>query len=362
MPYTMVGGTRFWERAEVRDAVAYLRLLAAPDDTLAFRRVVNVPARGIGAVTVERLQGEADQSGAPLPQAARRLPDGLGARARQALSGFFSLLDGLVREAEELPLAELVKVLLERTGLRAQYSSGDEEDRARLANLDELVSAAGEAAERGQDLAAFLDEVALLSSNDVQGRGEGVQLMTLHAAKGLEFDTVFLVGAEDGLMPLRRGGEEPDPSAEEEERRLAYVGMTRARRRLVISHARLRRLHGELRPSRPSPYLTDIPSAHVRGRGGELGGSPAVDSFRPPLPAPLSPARPSSFDRPAPPAPKRPAHPDGWRPGLKVRHRSFGTGVILQVQGSGAQVRVVVYFDRAGRKTLIPSIAKLEPA
>lgn len=363
LPYTMVGGTRFWERGEVRDAVAYLRLLAAPDDSLAFRRVVNVPARGIGAVTIERLTALAGTTGRGLPDVARSLPEDLGARARHALSGFFSLLDALTVAADRLNLPDLVADLLERAGLRAQYASGDDEDRARLANLEELVSAAAEAAERGQDLAAFLDEVALLSSTDTKGRNDGVQLMTLHAAKGLEFETVFLVGAEDGLLPLRRGSdEEADPAAEEEERRLAYVGMTRARRRLIISHARLRRLHGELKAVRPSPYLADIPPAQMNWRGIARDGS--ADPFRPAvvIRTPDGSPEPSRKTGSAAGPGRQRSYPDGWRPGLKVRHGTFGSGVILQVQGSGAQVRLVVYFDRAGRKTLIPSIAKLEPA
>lgn len=362
LPYTMVGGTRFWERAEVRDATAYLRLLTMPEDALAFRRVVNVPARGIGAATMEHLELAAAERGDVLPLAARRLPDRLGPRARLALQGFFSLLDDLAVEAGRLPLPDLVAAVLDRSGLLAQYQSNDDEDRTRRANLDELVTAAAEAAERGQGLAEFLDEAALLSAADVEGRNDGVQLMTLHAAKGLEFDAVFLVGAEDGLLPLRRSGEETDPDSEEEERRLAYVGMTRARRRLVITHARLRRLHGEVRPSRPSPYLADLPADQVRWLRG--GGAPDPEfhqqtTFAPPA------RRAAPGTAPAPAGSRRPtgsAHPDGWRPGLKVRHNTFGSGVILQVQGSGAQVRLVVYFDRAGRKTLIPSIAKLERA
>jgi DNA helicase-2/ATP-dependent DNA helicase PcrA len=237
--------------------------------------------------------------------------------------------------------------------LAAQYGSDDEEDRARRANLDELVGAAAEAAERGLDLAGFLDEVALLTDADARREGEAVQLSTLHAAKGLEFDVVFVVGMEDGLLPLRREGSgEVD---EEEERRLAYVGMTRARRRLLLTLARVRRVNGQLLSGRPSPFLLEVPRDVVDERTSVSGRDP----FRTHVPAPPR-SRPPTAERWG--RQQRTPHPDGWRPGLKVRHPTFGSGVILQVQGTDAQTRLVVFFDRAGRKTLIPSLAKLERA
>jgi DNA helicase-2/ATP-dependent DNA helicase PcrA len=370
IPYQVRGGTRFWERTEVRDALAYLRLLVFPDDELAFRRAVNVPARGIGQVTMDRLEGAAARWQVSLPEAARRAPDGLTARAGIALQGLFTLLDELRALAGTAATEELVQAVLERSGLAAQYHAEDDEDRARLANLDQLVAAAAEAGGRGLDLAGFLDEVALLTDSDAATAAEAVQLSTLHAAKGLEFEVVFLVGMEEGLLPLHRGGE---PEDVEEERRLAYVGMTRARRRLVLTMARARRLHGQLLPGRPSPFILDVPRELIDDRTVGAGRDP----FRAHLPGPSA-ARgdgsmrglgrpPGGGDVGPAAAPSRSArrgsrgHPDGWRPGLKVRHPSFGHGVILQVQGSGAQTRLVVYFDRAGRKTLLPSIARLEP-
>jgi len=361
MPYVVVGGTRFWERKEVRDALAYLRLLVVPDDGLAFRRAVHVPARGIGQVAMDHLEAGA-RDGVSLPEAARRLPEALTPRARQALEGFFALLDGLRREMASSPPAEVVRLLLERSGLAAQYAADDEEDRGRRANLDQLVAAAAEAGERGLDLAGFLDEVALLTDADERREGNAVQLSTLHAAKGLEFDVVFLVGMEDGLLPLRReGGGEAD---EEEERRLAYVGMTRAKSRLFLTAARVRRVNGQLLSGRPSRFLLEVPREVVEERTTLAGRDP----FRAHLPAPSRAviSRPDLGGRGpghrTPDPGPRSSHPEGWRPGLKVRHASFGAGVILQVQGVGAQTRLIVYFDRAGRKTLIPSIAKLERA
>ena len=363
MPYVVVGGTRFWERKEVRDALAYLRLLVASDDALAFRRAIHVPARGIGQVAMERLEGAAAAWEVSLPEAARRLPEGLTPRARQALEEFSGLLEHLRDLARTVPLAEVVRELLERSGLASQYTSDDEEDRARRANLDQLVAAAAEAAERGLDLVGFLDEVALLTDADMRREGDAVQLSTLHAAKGLEFEVVFLVGMEDGLLPLRREGNAD--ADEEEERRLAYVGMTRARRRLVLTFARMRRVNGQLLSGRPSPYLMDVPREVVEDRTAAFGRDP----FRAHAPQPQRHgARSSEGFRGEPSGPRAtdhgsrssPRHPDGWRPGLKVRHATFGSGVILQVQGTGAQTRLVVFFDRAGRKTLIPSLAKLE--
>jgi DNA helicase-2/ATP-dependent DNA helicase PcrA len=375
LPYLIVGGTRFWERAEVKDALAYLRLVVAPDDSLAFRRAVHVPPRGIGQATMEILERAAQSSAVPLPEAARRLPAELSHRAQLALGAFHSLLAELRERAAAEPPHEIVKALLERSGLLAMYASDDEEARGRRANLDQLVSAAAEADERGQSLEAFLDEVALLTDADMRREGELVQLSTLHAAKGLEFDVVFLVGMEDGLLPLRRDGAAEGDDLEEE-RRLAYVGMTRARRRLYLTAARSRRLHGQTMQSRLSPFLREVPREVLVDRTASFGRDP----FRAELAGPsqggqgtgdrgqrtgdrgvLPWRRPAGAEAETPRAEARGrSHPEGWRPGLKVRHPSFGVGLILQVQGTGAQTRLVVYFDRAGRKTLIPSLAKLE--
>jgi DNA helicase-2/ATP-dependent DNA helicase PcrA len=375
VPYVVVAGTRFWERAEIKDAVAYLRLLVAPDDTLAFRRAVGVPPRGIGEATMELLGHAATEGDEPLPAAARRLPATLTNRARLSLEKFFGLLGDLREMSATHPADEVVSALLDRSGLAAMYSEASEEDRARRANLDELVTAAAEAAERGLDLAGFMDEVALVADADLRTSGEAVQLSTLHAAKGLEFDAVFLVGMEDGLLPLRREGADSIDDLEEE-RRLAYVGMTRARKRLHLTSARIRRLHGKQMPGRLSPFLLEVPQDVVADRTAAAGRDPFRASLprpptsfsggwgngpRSPVPGPLS----SGGREPGPRLPvpgPRSSHPDGWRPGLKVRHPSFGSGVILQVQGTGAQTKLVVYFDRAGRKTLIPSLAKLEKA
>ena len=335
IPYIVVGGTRFWERAEVKDAIAYLRLLVAPDDTLAFRRAIHVPARGIGAATMEILEKAAAEQGVSLPEAARRLPESLSNRARLAVAGFFELLTALREMAASEPADHVVAALLDRSGLLAQYGAADEEDRSRRANLDQLVAAAAEAVERGSDLTGFMDEVALLTDADQRASGQAVQLSTLHAAKGLEFEAVFLAGLEDGLLPLRRDGQ-LDPDDEEEERRLAYVGMTRAKRRLTLTWARARRLHGQLMAGRPSPFLLEVPREVLDDRTA----APAATRSAPHAPSPASAGEPGPspgrWARPDPgppdPGPRssgpgpRTSHPDGWRPGLKVRHAAFGSG------------------------------------
>ncbi len=371
VPYVVVGGTRFWERAEVKDALAYLRLVVAPDDELAFRRAIRVPARGVGDAAMDHLSRAAAQWGVSLPEAARRSPSSLTPRARIALGEFFALIDAVAAEATP---AAAVRRLLDSSGLVDQYSLEDEDDRARRANLDQLLAAAAEGGERGLDLGAFLDEVVLLSDADTSTAGAPVVLSTLHAAKGLEFDTVFLVGMEEGLLPLTRSGDDTDA---EEERRLAYVGMTRARRRLYLTWATVRRLHGQQVEGRPSRFLLELPRHLLDDRSARRGR----DSFRTHLPRPRpEAARPAAVRaadgwrqpqgtppwQPAPGPPSgggsRRSYPDGWRPGLKVRHPTFGYGVVLQVQNTAAQVKLVVFFDRAGRKVLIPSLASLERA
>ncbi len=355
VPYAVVAGTRFWERREVRDALAYLRLLVDGDDVLAFQRAIHVPARGIGQVAMDRVGAAAQAWGVSLPEAARRMPQELPPRARVSFESFFALVEGLREFAAGSLPAEVVRELLQRSGLAAQYGGDDEEDRARRANLDELVGAAAEAGERGLDLIGFLDEVALLTDADARREGDAVQLSTLHAAKGLEFDVVFLVGMEDGLLPLRREGN--GEADDEEERRLAYVGMTRARRHLFLTLSRVRRVNGQLLSGRPSPFLLEVPRELVEQRATIAGRDP----FRTHLPRPSGGG--AGLDEVARVGrQQRTPHPEGWRPGLKVRHATFGAGVILQVQGTDAQTRLVVFFDRAGRKTLIPSLAKLERA
>jgi DNA helicase-2/ATP-dependent DNA helicase PcrA len=361
LPHRVVGGLRFWQRAEVKDALAYLRLVVNPDDVMAFERVVNVPARGVGAATLDALRRHGDTHGRSLPQAARSLPDDLTKRARIALEAFNSMIDEAREQRERLDPADHVGWLLERSGLLALYDGDDEERVVRRENLQQLASAVAEASERGQALEEFLDAVALLEDTDEDAAHDAVSLMTLHSAKGLEFDVVVLAGLEDGLLPHASSRDEPDGL--EEERRLAYVGMTRARRWLALTAARSRFLFGQRTATRLSRFLdeiepgsvtdvSDTPRFETAAGGADVAPSGAV--------APSHRVTARGGDRRSIRSTVTDADGNGWRPGDRVAHRRFGTGVVLACQGRGPQLKLVVYFDRAGRKTLVPTIARLE--
>ncbi len=351
LPYRVYGGQRFFERAEVKDALAYLRLVANRHDDASFERVVNTPPRGVGAKTVDAVRYAAREADVSLWRAACELAGGrtLATRARNALAGFLQTIDALEEALAGAPLHEQVERSIAATHLRRHH----ERDEARLENLDELVTAARtfvqrEAAGEGLDpLTAFLTYAALEAGEGQADDWErSVQLMTLHAAKGLEFPVVFLVGMEEGLFPHRMSVEEPGRL--EEERRLCYVGLTRARERLFLTHAEKRRLHGEEQLAQPSRFLAELPDEaleEVRPRMSVRRGPPAGVE-----PAPSS-GSSRSADEP----------PEGLRLGARVRHQRFGSGVLINCEGSGPNARLQVRFDEAGTKWLIASHAHLEP-
>jgi DNA helicase-2/ATP-dependent DNA helicase PcrA len=363
LPHRVIGGLRFWQREEVKHALAYLRLVVRPDDTLAFQRVVNVPARGIGAATLDVVARHAAANGLALSAAARQLPEGLTTRARVSLEKFFDLFEQARAQRELLNAGDFVGWLIESSGLLPMYEGEAEERVARRENLQQLASAVAEAEVQGQSLDEFLDAVALLTDADDVGSPDAMSVMTLHAAKGLEFDVVFLAGLEDGLLPHANSRDDVDGL--EEERRLAYVGMTRARCRLALSAARTRFLFGQRQPTRPSRFLHELPvdeledvSEATLGFGTEMpraGGGPVT---RPA--GSRHNARRRRRSGAVVQATVTDASGTGWRPGDRVRHQRFGSGVVLSCQGRGDNLKLVVYFDRAGRKTLVPTIAKLE--
>jgi DNA helicase II / ATP-dependent DNA helicase PcrA len=343
MPYRVYGGLRFFERLEIKHALAYLRLLANSDDDGAFLRVANFPARGIGARTLEQLQDAAKAGGTSLYKAA----GALAGKAGSAIAAFLRIVDSLRSETQGLPLKEAVEVMLERSGLVAHYRS--EKDGAdRVENLLELVNAAVAfiQEEDANDLAAFLAHAALESGDNQAAEGaDALQLMTVHSAKGLEFQAVFVTGLEEGLFPHEQSAFEDDGL--EEERRLMYVAITRARTRLYLSFAQTRMLHGQTRYNVASRFLDEIPAGGLKWLTPRLRGSSPMEDV-------------------VWAAPKRalqPAAPDhGFRIGQSVLHPKFGQGVIVNAEGSGTDARLQINFGRQGMKWLALEYAKLQPA
>ena len=353
--YRVYGGLRFYERAEIKNALAYCRLVANRDDDAAFERVVNLPPRGIGARTVDTLRTETKQRGGSLWATAHRVvaERAVGARAATALRGFIELVETLTSDFRAGTLQEQVETAVEGSGLLAYYRQ-EKVDRAqtRIENLHELVVAAGQFDFGGEDrdaqdpLTAFLSHAALESGEEQAAEGEDmVSLMTLHSAKGLEFPVIFICGMEEGLFPHDRSSE--DPGKLEEERRLCYVGMTRAKRRLCLSYAESRRLYGGSdRYSTPSRFLRELPPERieeVRLRG--TVSRPVVRAL------PRRRAGSESVHE----------EPDGLRLGQRVRHPKFGEGVVLTYEGRGAHARVQINFEAEGSKWLVVAYANLEP-
>ena len=354
LPYRVYGGQRFFERAEIKDALAYLRLLAHRDDDAAFERAVNTPPRGIGDRTVDEVRRLARAESVSLWDAARTLATGtvLAARARNALAGFAALIEELEAECADLLLHEQFDRVLERSNLRNHYAAESKGQLdSRSDNLDELVSVASrferrdeDAAEGLTELVAFLSYAALeAGEGQAQAGSDGVQLMTLHSAKGLEFPLVFLVGLEEGLFPSGRSLEESGRL--EEERRLAYVGLTRARRKLVLCYAETRRIHGTELLGTPSRFLREIPPALLH----EV--LPKVQVSRPLYTgSPVRTQHPPLADVPS------------LKLGQRVRHATFGTGIVTDSEGAGAHARVQVNFEDAGSKWLVLAYANLVAA
>jgi DNA helicase II / ATP-dependent DNA helicase PcrA len=345
VPYRVYGGLRFYERAEIKDALAYLRLISNRNDDPSFERVVNLPTRGIGAKSLDTLRGEARAYSQSLWTAAQRLGAG-------PVPAFLALVERLDADTKGMPLFEQIDYVIQNTGLIEHYRK-DKQDRgeARIENLEELVSAArgfdadaispGAEDEHLPPLEAFLAHASLESG---EGQAEDwedcVQMMTLHTAKGLEFPVVFLCGLEDGLFPHQRSID--DLEGLEEERRLCYVGITRAMRHLYMSYAEQRRLHGMDNFGTPSRFIEELPPELVE----EI--RPRVKVARPAIGV-------ARFREPAPEA----AAP-GIRLGARVRHGRFGDGVILSLEGNGPQARVQVNFENQGSKWLMLAYANLE--
>jgi len=355
IPYVVVGGVGFYERREVKDILAYLRLIVNPREPVALRRVLNVPPRGIGSRTVGELERLAAARGVALSEALGAAVDEalLPARATQPLAHFREMMDSLRAAAEALTLKTLVERTLASTGYSAMLAAEDShEAEDRLGNLAELLSAAAayEAREDEPSLPGFLDSVSLLSDID-QARGDApVVLMTLHSAKGLEFESVFLAGLEEGLLPHSRSTAGETRDALEEERRLCYVGMTRAMKHLHLTWAASRMVFGQRRLSEPSRFLLEIPRGEL-AITGETRRAPPVG--RSTADAPRASSRPAAAEG---------GSPREFRPGARVRHPLFGVGTVLRSDGSGDDLKVTVSFAGIGAKRLVARYAGLEPA
>ncbi|MEA2081045.1 MAG: DNA helicase II [Pseudomonadota bacterium] len=350
IPYRVYGGLRFFERQEIKDALAYLRLCENPENDASFERIVNQPPRGIGERTLGIVRERARLQNISLWASAQTLneDDTLTARARNALGAFLKLINTLTEELEPLALAEQVEHTVQGAGLKDHYAKEKgEKAQARIENLDELVNAArefeyeAEEEEQLEPLPAFLSHAALEAGEGQADKWEDcVQLMTLHSAKGLEFDTVFLCGLEEGLFPHKRSIEEPGRL--EEERRLCYVGITRAGKRLTLTYAEHRRLQGSESYCMPSRFIKEIPAD-------------LVEEIRPRIQV----SRPYVSH-----AGRQPleSQPQGLGLGQRVQHAKFGDGVVLNYEGQGAHARVQVNFESAGTKWLVVAYAKLQPA
>ena len=351
IPYRIYGGQRFFERAEIKNAMAYLRLLDGRGNDAALERIINVPARGIGEKSIETIREYARAHDVHMWQAIRLMlaNKALPGRASSALSGFIELIEGLAEKVLAMPLHQMTQVVIEQSGLLAYHEAEKgEKGQARVENLEELVSAA-RTFENDEDdeltpLQAFLTHASLEAGDTQAAENEdSIQLMTLHSAKGLEFPLVFLVGMEEGLFPHKMSLEEPGRL--EEERRLAYVGITRAMQKLVISYAETRRLYGSETYNKVSRFVREIPAPLIQ----EVRLSNSVSR-------PVSTSSMSGGNLFAGSAvPQTP-----FNLGQRVRHSLFGEGTILNFEGAGAQARVQVNFENEGSKWLMLAYAKLE--
>ncbi len=392
--YRVVGGFSFYQRAEVRDALSYLKALISPEDSVSLLRIVNTPARGIGRSTLEQIEQYANERRLGAWAAIGRMLDEklFPARAEAALAAFRKMMEELREAAAHEPVGALLRLILERTGYRRMLKADDSPAaEGRLENLDELMNAAAEASERGETIAEFLDHAALVSDSDQLDERARVSLLTLHNAKGLEFPVVFLAGMEEGLCPHSRSAE--STAMLEEERRLCYVGMTRAERRLTLTWARARRRYGggSLEPSRPSRFLEEIPAGLTENLGA-AAAIPQIDLFAERRAVRESAERTAytgktynSLDHiqqffaargqaqaasavvrdgaqgeaPKPPAPKA-RRGKGIVVGSVIEHARYGRGTVVRREGEGDDAKLTVSFPGYGLKKLVQKYAGLK--
>jgi DNA helicase-2/ATP-dependent DNA helicase PcrA len=365
----MVGGTRFYDRLEIKDILGYLKLSINPSDDVAFKRVINVPTRGLGKTTLERLEELSVSRKMSLFETSKSAVDHreFNAGTTSKLRAFVQLIADLNNLASQFSLLDFYHLVLEKTEyLNRLRSDESAESDARIENLEELSNAMSQfIKERPQaNLALFLEEMALVSDIDsLKETTPGVVMMTLHVSKGLEFPNVFIVGLEENLFPSGRSDDEDEESSMEEERRLAYVGMTRARARLYLSYAKTRKVWGQDQYNPPSRFLKEIPENLVQFSTAMNPNSFAQRAMgvmaRSYSPAPRNLSRDSDFDVQTFPEDEFSDSKD-YQQGQKVRHPTFGAGSIYQVEGSGDQQKVSVLFADQTIKKFVVKYARLE--
>jgi DNA helicase-2/ATP-dependent DNA helicase PcrA len=378
VPYRIARGTEFYNRKEIRDVLAYLKLLVNPADDISCLRIINTPTRGIGATTIKRLSIYAAEHGLGLLDAARQVEQvGVSTAPTKKVRAFVTMIDELI-DGLDKPVRQVIEDVYRHSGLEASFSRGDEDNRQARANVEELISSAAEfdEEEHDQPLTEYLHQISLVSDIDrFEGDAGAVTLMTLHAAKGLEFPVVFMVGCEEGLLPFVRdeGFESGKNLAElEEERRLAFVGMTRAQDRLTLCSARLRTIRGQRTPQTPSRFVDELdPQALSRddqttstpSRGSHRGGfyddaaqREQIERF--PLSAGKGSLGPTieydEIDNPAPP------EYEYLKVGCMVRHSKFGLGKLVKLSQPWPDTRAEVLFHDFGRKRLVLAMTHLE--
>jgi len=374
VPYTIVGGMRFYDRAEIKDILAYLKVIANPSDSIGLKRIINVPHRGIGDASVEKVGGYASENQIALYEAIGEISQktssghgdkgGLSKGPRLKLRSFYEMMEKLRKGSEGLGIARLVQLILDETGYIKKLKDEKTEDAlGRIENLEEFITAAEEFDEKAEEktLRSFLDQVALVSDvDDYEGATDRVTLMTLHAAKGLEFPVVFIIGMEEGLFPHSRTKD--DPEGLEEERRLCYVGMTRAQSRLYLLNARERRVFGREQINLPSMFIGEIPNALIERVGAGLKPSLAISGSNQAMEEFLK-GQTVCFDGPGMNVPKpEPVEGDGhdsFKAGERVRHGALGIGIVKGTEGSGDMEKVTVQFQ-SGIKKLMAKFAGLE--
>lgn len=347
--YRIYGGLRFYERQEIKDALSYLRLINNRQDDAALERIINTPARGIGDTTLDKVRQQARAQGQTLWQALEQLlqQKQLSGRAANAIAQFMQLIGQLDAELTELPLHEQAEHVIKQSGLYAMYQAEKgEKAQTRIENLNELITACqnfySPLLEEMSPLSAFLSQAALEAGEyQAEEHSDAVQLMTLHTAKGLEFPLVFVCGLEEGLFPSQQSGD--DPVRLEEERRLCYVGMTRAMQKLYLCHAQSRRLYGQEQYPKPSRFLRELPAECVE----EIRLTTQV-------------SRPLVNNRFSGAASHSAFENTGFKLGQRVLHEKFGEGTVLNYEGSGPQSRIQVNFDQLGSKWLMTAYARLE--